>query len=195
MNNIQKLVFKSTFILVLGFSNTSQAQNTDELPYHEIPEPSEEFTAGTMAARMVDALGFRFYWASDSLTEKDLAYKANDDGRTALETIDHIYNLSKTIVNSTLKQPNVKKDEDLSYSELRSKTLQNIKTAADILRTSDDVSQYKIIFGDKEIPFWNQINGPIADAIWHCGQLAIYRRSTGNPMNFKVNHFTGKLRD
>jgi hypothetical protein len=195
MNNIKKLVFKSTFILVIGFSNTNQAQNNDELPYFEIPDSPKEFTAGTMAARMVDALGFRFYWASDSLTEKDLAYKANKEGRTSLETINHIYSLSKTIVNSTLKLPNTKEKEELSYTELRSKTLQNLKTAADILRTSDDVSQYKIIFGDKEIPFWNQINGPIADAIWHCGQIVIYRRTTGNPMNSKVNHFTGKLRD
>ncbi|WP_217630757.1 hypothetical protein [Winogradskyella thalassocola] len=172
----------------------SDAQNNDELPYYELPEISEEFTAGTMAARMIDALGFRFYWATDSLTEKDLAFKANEEGRSSEETINHIYSLSKTIVNSTLKQPNIRENEDLSFEELRSKTLLNLKTAADILRTSDDISQYKIIFGEREISFWNQVNGPIADAIWHCGQLSIYRRTTGNPINSKVNFFTGKVK-
>ncbi|WP_179008466.1 hypothetical protein [Winogradskyella forsetii] len=182
-------------LLILLVTQLSCAQTDEKLPYYEVPEYSDKFTAGTMAARMVDALGFRFYWASDSLTEKDLAYKANDNGRTSLETIQHIYDLSRVIVNSTLKQPNSKDKEGLSYLELRSKTLQNLKTAADILRESDDVSQFKIIFGEEEIPFWNQVNGPIADAIWHCGQLSIYRRTTGNPISSKVNFFSGKIKD
>jgi hypothetical protein len=29
----------------------------------------------------------------------------------------------------------------------------------------------------------------------HCGQIVIYRRTTGNSINPKVNHFTGKVRD
>lgn len=185
------LIVISLFALI-GFA---QENSESELPYYEIPEYSDEFTAGTMAARMVDALGFRYYWATDSLTEKDLAYKANEDGRSTEETIKHIYDLSKIIVNSTLKEPNSRVDEDLSYEEMRARTLTNLKTAADILRTSDDISQYKIIFGEQEIPFWNQVNGPIADAIWHCGQIVIYRRTTGNPINPKVNHFSGKVRE
>ncbi len=182
------------FMAVL-LSNILIAQTDETLPYYEVPDYSEEFTVGTMAARMVDALGFRYYWTSDSLTKKDLAYKANEDGRSTEETIKHIYDLSKIIVNSTLKQSNSREKEELSYEELRSKTLSNLKIAADILKTSDDISQYKIIFGEQEIPFWNQINGPIADAIWHCGQIAIYRRTTGNPINPKVNHFTGKVKE
>ncbi|SHG45402.1 hypothetical protein SAMN05444148_0175 [Winogradskyella jejuensis] len=170
------------------------AQSKKELPYYEVPEYSKEFTAGTMAARMVDALGFRFYWASKDLTEKDLAYKLNSDGRSTAETIDHIYDLSKIIVNSTLKKANSRGEkEEVTYEEKRAATLKNLKIAADILRQSDDISEYNIIFGDQKIPFWNQVNGPIADAIWHCGQLAVYRRVTGNPINPKVNHFTGKV--
>jgi hypothetical protein len=196
--NYMNFKIKNTlFVLAISMTILSFGQETveEQLPYYEVPEYSEEFTAGTMAARMVDALGFRFYWASDSLTEKDLAYKANEDGRSSLETISHIYDLSKIIVNSTLKTPNTRGEkEDLTYEDMRTKTLTNLKTAADILRTSDDISQYKIIFGEREIPFWNQVNGPIADAIWHCGQLVIYRRTTGNPINPKVNHFTGKVK-
>lgn len=183
-------------IIVLSMSLSFAQQKIDsDLPYYEVPDYPEEFTAGTMAARMIDALGFRFYWASDSLTDKDLNYKPNPESRSAEETIKHIYDLSKIIVNSTLKKDNERIDEALSYSEMRANTLFNLKTAADILRNSDDISEYKIIFGEREIPFWNQVNGPIADAIWHCGQLVIFRRTTGNPINPKVNHFTGKVRD
>lgn len=189
MNRIVLIVL--TFFCISVYS---QDQSKVKLPYYEVPEYAEEFTAGTMAARMVDALGFRFYWASYNLNEKDLNYKLNEGGRSTAETINHIYDLSKIIVNSTLKKPNSRGDKDeMTYNEKRSKTLQNLKIAADILRESSDISQFKIIFGEQKIPFWNQVNGPIADAIWHCGQIAIYRRATGNPINSKVNHFTGRV--
>ena len=84
----------------------SQDMKNDEIPYYEVPEYSKEFTAGTVAARMVDALGFRFYWSSEGLTSKDLEYKPSEDVRSTAETIDHILDLSYIIVNSTLKKPN-----------------------------------------------------------------------------------------
>ena len=77
--------------------------------------------------------------------------------------------------------------------------IENIKKAADILRESDDISQYKLIFSrgenTSEFPFWNNINGPIADALWHCGQVVLLRRASGNPFNSKVSVFNGKVRD
>jgi len=174
----------------------TQAQEEEKLPYYEIPEYSEIYTAGTVAARQVDALGFRFYWSSNGLTEKDLSFKPSEKARTVEETVDHIYDLALIVLNSTLKQPNSKVDKlGLTFVYKRKQALVNLKKAADILRASDDISQFKIIFGEREIPFWNTINGPIADAIWHCGQLVIYRRSTGNPINPKVNHFSGKVRE
>ncbi|WP_299278222.1 hypothetical protein [uncultured Psychroserpens sp.] len=190
---------KNTIVIIaLVISAMCYAQDTSEekLPYYEVPEYSKEFTAGTMAARMVDGLGFRFYWASEGLTEKDLNYRPSKDVRSSEDTIDHILDLSYIIVNSTLKQPNSRVDKSkMTYEEKRKQALMNLKTAADILRGSDDISQYKIIFGENEIPFWNQVNGPIADAIWHCGQLASFRRITGNPINPNVNHFTGKVKE
>lgn len=180
------------FLLLLAHRAPSQET---ELPFAEVPAYSENYTAGTMAARMVEALGFRFYWATDGLTSKDLTYAPSEDARTTEATIKHILDLSYIIVNSTLKQENVKQDTDaMDYDDMRSQTLLNLKMAADILRSSDDISQYKILFGEREIPFWNQVNGPIADAIWHCGQIASFRRSTGNSINPKVNHFMGNVK-
>ena len=170
-----------------------------KLPYYEIPENPESFTAGAMAARMVDGLGFRYYWATEGLREQDLSYKPSEEARTTSETIDHIYGLSKVIVNSALKQPNTGgEDPEMTFTEKRAKTLENLKTAADIFRETDDISQFTIIFDrggqSSEFPFWNQINGPIADAIWHCGQVVSFRRASGNPFNSKASVFTGKVR-
>ena len=190
-----KKSFNLILLVVCSFVY-SQEELKDKLPYYEVPEYAEEFTAGTMAARMVDALGFRYYWASKDLNEKDLSYRLNEKGRSTAETINHIYELSIIIVNSTLQKPNSRGDKvEMTYKEKRTTTLNNLKKASDILHVSNDISQFKIIFGEQKIPFWNQINGPIADAIWHCGQIAVYRRVTKNPINPKVNHFTGKIRN
>ena len=167
-----------------------------ELPYYELPEYSETYTAGTVAARMVDGLGFRYYWATEGLRDEDLTYKPSEEARSTGETIDHIYGLTRVIVNSTLKKPNERVEEPkMTFAVKRKKTLENIKTAADILRASKDISGFKIIFGENEFPFWNQLNGPIADAIWHCGQVISFRRSSGNPYNSKASVFSGKVRE
>lgn len=183
-----------TFLLILPFFMT--AQDTSDVPYFEIPEYAETFTAGTVAARQVDALGFRFYHATDGLTEKDFAFKAHDDTRSTGELISHIYDLALIVLNSTLNKPNNRGEKtEMTFKEKRDLALRNLKQASDILRVSDDLSKFKIIFGEREIPFWNNINGPIADSIWHAGQIASYRRSTGNPINPKVNHFMGTIKE
>lgn len=96
-------------------------------------------------------------------------------------------------MNACLNEANNKKDINYAFEDLRRETLYNLKKASEILRSTKDLSQHKIIFGSKEIPFWNAINGPISDAIWHCGQIATSRRTSGNPINSKVNHFSGKV--
>ena len=118
------------------------------------------------------------------------------------ETLDHIYGLSKVVVNAATKTVNdrtLPKESELSFEEKRKNTLKNFKMASDILRSEKDLSEFKLIFkndkGSRDFPFWNSINGPIADAIWHTGQVVLMRRASGNPFNSKVSVFNGKLRD
>lgn len=188
---------KTIYIFTILISTALFSQNeTSDIPYYEIPAYSDTYTAGTVAARQVDALGFRFYWASEGLTEKDLIYKPNDSVRTTGETVNHIYDLSIIILNATLNKTNADEaDDNYAFEEKRKQILINLKTAAEILRASDDISQFKIIFGEREIPFWNNINGPIADAIWHSGQIASFRRTTGNPINPNISHFSGTVKN
>lgn len=169
------------------------AQNK-QLPYYKIPEASKEYTAGTTAARSVDGLGFRYYWATEGLTEKDLEFQPSKEARTTSETIDHILGLSQVILNAVLNKPNGQSQPEMTFSEKRKKTLENLKKASDILRESNDLSQYKMIFGTIEFPFWNVVNGPISDATWHVGQVVSFRRSSGNPLPKGVNVLTGEKR-
>jgi hypothetical protein len=77
----------------------------------------------------------------------------------------------------------------------------NIQKASQQLKlsTKNDLNEFKMVFqsGDKktEYPFWNLLNGPIADAIWHVGQVVSFRRSSGNPINSKAEVLLGKLLD
>ena len=182
-------------LLLLGALTFSQNTMEEEIPYYELPNPSDTFTAGAVAARMVDGLGFRYYWATERLTEKDLAFTPSNGVRSTGETVDHILNLSFVVLDATLKQPNTKRDfSNASFEDKRKQTLLNFKQAADILRVSNDLSDYKIILGEREFPFWNAINGPIADAIWHAGQIASFRRSSGNPINPNISQFNGTVK-
>ncbi|MBZ0247941.1 MAG: hypothetical protein K8H85_18495, partial [Cyclobacteriaceae bacterium] len=162
-----------------------------------------KYTSETVAARMVDGLGFRYYWATEGLREADLNYRPGDEARTSKETLQHIYELTKIIVNTTGQQPTVfpHEDKDLSYHQLRERTLLNIQKASEQLKlsTKNDLNEFNMVFqsGDKktEYPFWNLLNGPIADAIWHVGQVVSFRRSSGNPINSKAEVLLGKLLD
>ena len=183
----QMKLFLSFTLLV--FTLMTKAQ--ESLPYYQIPEASTEFTPGTTASRMIDGLGFRYYWATEGLTEKDLAFKPNEAARTSEETIDHILGLSQVILNATLKVANGEKQPKMSFAEKRKKTLEILQQASNILRESKDISEYKMIFDETELPFWNVINGPIADAIWHVGQVVSFRRSSGNPFPKGVSVLRG----
>lgn len=190
-------------ILICVFAiliSTSLHAQDKTLPYFEIPTDPEGFTAGTVASRMVDGLGFRYYWATEGLRKEDLSHKPSKDARTSEETIAHIYEMSILILNATTKTPNVPgQDKVLPFAEMREITLNNFKNASNNLRNATDqqMKEFKFIYKDSkqtvEYPFWNMINGPIEDCVWHVGQLVSFRRSSGNPFNSKAEVFTGKL--
>jgi hypothetical protein len=190
------------FIIVMLFFvlNICSMAQDKTIPYYEIPAHPETFTAGGVASRLVDGLGFRFYWATEGLRESDLQYKPGNDTRTSLETILHIYEMSVMIKNSTTQTINTPgQDSPLPFSEMRRKTLENLKIASDNLRkaSDEDLKSFTIRFNraDKmiEYPFWNQLNGPIADCLWHVGQIVSLRRTSGNPFTEKVSLFAGTV--
>ncbi len=201
------LIFVCSLLLngeVISQNENPMKTNTnsnEELPYRQIPDYPDTYTPGNVAARMVDGLGYRYYWATEGLTEKDLDYKPSEDGRRTGETLDHILGLSLTIVNSVENRVNTRFDRSgLSFEQKRKMTLENIKKTSEILKRGEgtEIEGYKIIFqrGEKttEFPYWNMLTGPIADAIYHTGQVVSYRRSSGNPMDPGVNVFIGKTR-
>ncbi len=189
-----KYIYLLTFILL-----TMPTYSQSDLPYHEVPDYPESYSAGTVAARMIDGLGFRYYWATDSLKDADLSYKPSTDARTCMETLQHIYGMSIMILNATKSAVNEEDSTGLNFNEIRKRTLLNLKEASNILKKSDDLEKMTIKYeghnGLREYPFWHHLNGPIADCLWHVGQVVSFRRSSGNPIYNKVSFFSGRLRE
>jgi len=182
-------------LLSLVIQLNAQTLHSD-MPYRNIPNHPDVYTEGAIAARMIDGLGFRFYWATEGLNEADLSYQPSEDARNTVQTLQHIFDLSLMIRNAATKEVNTSNSSaDLNFLELRQQTLQHLKTAADILRASPDLSEHSIKFANRETPFWFLINGPISDAIWHCGQLASFRRANGNPMSSEISFFSGTVKN
>lgn len=166
--------------------------------YYQIPEAPAVYTPATVAARLVDGLGFRYFWATEGLTEKDLAFRPAPEARNSMETLEHINGLTTVLLNAVNKKPTTggTSKEKLSFEALREKTLQNIRAASDILKQPDaDLENFDMVFergnNKTEYPFWNLLNGPIADALWHIGQVVTFRRSSGNPLPKGVDVLQG----
>ena len=172
----------------------------ENLPFYEIPDYPESYSESGIVGRMIDGLGFRYYWATEGLTDTDLVYKLPNDSRSSMETIIHIYDLSNMILYTALNSPiEMMSTEGMGFKEIRKNTLLNLKQASDIIKKTKNFEDLSIIFlrNDKKIkfPFWNQLNGPIEDAVWHCGQVVAFRRASGNPISNKISVFTGKVQE
>ena len=82
-----------------------------------------------------------------------------------------------------------------TLDELRLATLNYLKQASKLFekRSETELEQLNIIFdigGEQtKFPVWNLINGPVADAIYHTGQVVSFRCTSGNPIPKGVNVF------
>ncbi len=167
----------------------------EDIGYYNIPDPPENIQATTVLIRMIDGLLFRYRWATEKLEPGDLNFKPCDSSMDMLQLLNHIHQLSNMIV-STFNGDAYQSIETISdVPELREVTMAKFKRSREILLdiASEDLENIKIQSKKypKGYPFWNLINGPIADALTHVGQITSWRRINGNPVP-KVNVFLGK---
>ena len=196
-------IILSYFFIITPTYLTAQEEKPETLPYHQIPDFGDQYTVQTVLARMIDGLGYRYYWATHELREADLMFTPGNDGRIVKETLHHIFLLTNTIMNAIKGQPIILPNtfREYTWDEKRKATLENIKAASDFLKSNGPPSpeDMKMIFqrGDKtsEYPLWNLLNGPLADAIYHTGQIVSHRRSAGNPLHPGVSVFIGKTKE
>lgn len=194
---------KNLLITACLLSSLTLSAQESGLPYADISETPEEFTIGNFASRMVDGLGFRFYWATEKLTAENIAYRPSEEARSIEETIDHIVSLTTILKNAVMKRPTTFPIdlEGPDFWDKRAMILDNIEDASAILANSEpaDFEEYEMTFvypdgNSVTHPFWNLINGPIEDAVWHTGQVVSMRRAAGNPFDGKVSVLRGSYK-
>ena len=128
-----------------------------------------------------------------------MGFRPSKDARTTLETLQHIDGLTNVLLNAVSKKSTkiaTATNTKLSFAELRQQTLQQMQKASELLKQPGvKLEDMDMIFertGSKqEYPFWNLINGPISDALWHVGQVVSFRRSSGNPLPKGVSVLQG----
>jgi len=191
-----KILIPFVFVII-GLQSSC---NSQELPYHQIPDAPENFEAGNVLSRVIDGLGYRYYWATEGLTEENLNYVPKGDTRSMLGTLEHIHGMSNGILKTVKAEPIIRNEDKkaISFEEIRAETLKNLKAASDYVRgkDEDDLAKMEIIFqrgeNKRSFPLWNLLNGQLSDCIYHTGQIVSFRRSSGNPINPEVNVFMGK---
>ena len=185
---------KTGFFCIFMFVSLTAIAQRDSLPYVSFPPAPDHYSAGTVVSRLLDGLGFRYYWATEGLRPVDLTFRPSLQARTSQETLEHIYSLSAMII-TVFGVNQSAAVQNKSFDELRKATLENFKKASTIVAgySNADMEKLKIDFNGQQLPFWNMINGPISDCLWHIGQVVSFRRSSGNPFSNKVEVFLGVI--
>ena len=117
---MKKLLYflkKISFILVLLIPiKKTLSQDIEHLPFSKLQKFEESYKASSVAKRVIQGLGFRYYWGTHDLKEKDLNYRPSEKGMSSKETLEHIYSLSQIIYTTFAQKPKIH-GEDYSVLE------------------------------------------------------------------------------
>lgn len=169
--------------------------------FKEINEYPASLTVANTLLRMIDGIGFRYYWGTQGISESDLSFSPGNEGRTMHETLHHIHYMCLFIANS-LEGKVTSFPEPASstpFPDVREETLGTLNQIRTLLTSSADedleVKNLKIAANGNsfETPIWHLINGPILDMSNHLGQLIMMRRANGNPIDARVQPFFCKI--
>lgn len=164
-----------------------------QLPFHTIPSCPDEPTATNSIARFVDGLGFRYHWATEGLTENEIAFRPDPSSKNMIEVLSHINELAYFI--NRVFGGSAQNEHPKTFIELRSSTLNLLAQVSERLKKMDDAQLIDFNLnggsGANRNSFWYYLNGPIADALTHVGQITTWRRIAGNPQPRGVNVFLG----
>ena len=162
-----------------------------KLPFEDISKTPTEITAINTLLRVVEGLGFRYRWATENLSEDNIKFRPHPTSMNIEEVNSHIFDLIDSIfrVFGGEKQ-NI--DSLNSFQQIRKKSLFILEDLSERLKKMKDEDLAEMEKStSRKLPFWYWINGPLADALTHIGQINSWRRIAGNPQVKGVNVFIG----
>jgi len=170
----------------------------NELPYRFMPDPPDRATATTVMIRMIDGLAFRYRWATDGLRPQDVDFDPGSGARTPRQLLSHVLWLVNAVCRSVGAAETTGDMDELAartdLDDVRRETLGRLEAVRVALSAMTDEElgnrTFEIVDG-KRFPVWFILNGPLADALTHVGQINTWRRVTGNPTP-AANVFVGR---
>jgi hypothetical protein len=153
--------------------------------YRVIPEYPPKISAGTILTRLLDGLGFRFYWATEGLRKADYEFRPSQDCMSVEELVRHTWGLVNWVVISATDN---KYRRPAEAERIREQVLEMVLFLRDEMSNISVGELSETTIDGRS--FWHIINGPIADTLTHVGQINSFRRLSGNPVP-KANVFTG----
>ena len=153
--------------------------------FYEIPDYPENVSGTSVLVRLLDGLGFRFRWSTEGLSDDDYKFRPAPDCMSIEELVRHVWGLVNWVCQSTLTE-RFRKQDDISL--VRRSVLEMTHALRETLISMGD--EELTVVQIRERPFWHIVNGPIADALTHVGQINSFRRLAGNPTP-KANVFLG----
>ena len=162
-----------------------------ELPFEDISKTPNDLTATNTLLRMVEGLAFRYRWATENLSEENIKFKPHPTSMSIEEVNAHIFDLVDS-TNRVFGGEKQNKDSLNSFHKLRIKSLNILADLSERLKEMSDEDLSEIEKNtSRKLPFWYWINGPLADALTHVGQITSWRRIAGNPQLKGINVFIG----
>lgn len=166
----------------------------EELPFNSIEKTPEQLSGTNTILRFVEALGFRYRWATAGLRSIDFEFRPSESSMSIGELIEHLHSMAQ-YVNYNFGGTSIKDEQPNSIEELRLKTLNIYSEIVNRLEKSTDKdfqAMEKLKLENESSPsFWYMLNGPISDSLTHVGQITSWRRIAGNPQPQGINVFKG----
>lgn len=134
--------------------------------------------ANGVLMRLIDGLGYRFYWATEGLTPEDLAFSPGGGCMTIGDLAGHVWGLVNWVHNHFLGKSGEPPAAGLEGG--RDQVFRMLYAVRAHVEAIDEQALFDLQIGG--MPFWHAINGPLSDALSHVGQIAAFRRINGHPV-------------
>ncbi len=166
-----------------------------EFDFRTLPPGPASVTGSAVLARMVEGIGFRFFWATEGLRDADLSFRPTPETMSISELVRHVHGLATWVAVSAgaLPEGSQAPGPATPFPEVRHgvlEVLSRLRTCLAAMR-DDEISALRIGLRQEAFPWPHLVNGPLADALTHIGQINVLRRSSGNPTP-KANVFRGQ---
>jgi hypothetical protein len=148
----------------------------DHLPFCRVDDYPAHVNGSAVLARLFDGLGFRFHWATEGLNAEDYAFSPGQGSQSIGQLVRHIWGLINWMSIAVLGQG---EDCPTEPGRQRARALHMLNRLRENCATLDDQELSAVTIDD--LPFWHILNGPLADALTHVGQINAWRRLAGNP--------------